>query len=299
MFNKVWGVLRGTAEQRLHNDMGRFRTGEEGGLFVHYSEFDGVLGYNAGYLKPPAEMINFILEQFARWETGLPPELAGIAEIGCHYALSYIDQYDPYFFVAYSDICETPDCSTHIYKIKPLGHFSHEFSREHIAPFEKIESFVHSPEKATSYFNEFMSQRPSLKLFMFSDTSYIEMEIEGSNNEYSAVAYAKDNFPSEFIEAMVSFFPKKEDYFAAVEFATAAGLIWLAGPLGTYFRHTTVEVCNTVQEHGECLVYDYMILSPDAYEKIALPIKTCGCCGFKLFLCRDRAICWCCNYSCV
>jgi hypothetical protein len=292
LLNKAWETIRGTAERRRDTVMGTTRIGDsefftpgtEGGLYVHYSEMDGCLGYHSGYIVAPDKMEMFVLEQFVRWNTGLPPQLAEIAQIGCHYALMHVDHFGPYFFVAYSDIMETSDCATHLYKVKPLNYLSHEFTREHIAPFEKLESFVYAPEQSESYFREFMSQRPSLGLFPFTDVYVIREEIDGGQgDDYCAFNYARENHSTEFVDAVREFFPTKKDYYDAVEFAAASALIWLASPLAASFRGTVLELASVLQESGECIVYDYYILSPDSYEKIPIPAKTCGMCGLHSF----------------
>ena len=230
----------------------------------------GVMGFD----KVPVECMDFCLEQYARFNIPVPQELIPAVTAAASTPFFLVDHVDPYsLFHGGSDVNITMEWSDYAYEVKDeyTGRF-YEASPEY------FETFVYAPHQGEEYFNHLLSH-PGLESIR-------------DHNELSELLFGDDygegcinSLDSEDRMALTSHFTLADGVVdwdrinAFCKLAAWASYAWLIGPLSREYRMSMLDIFYVAITHGECIMLDGCIISPENYRKLPRAPLSCHKCG--------------------
>ena len=249
----------------------------EEGREVQFSDWVNNSGYglmNFNFGDVPDRCVDFCLEQYLRFRVPYSERIHEVIVAGASAAFHFVDYWNPYaMFRGVSDVNMTFDWSTHTYLIHGFDRGS---SLKKEADPQQLETFAAVPGQAEAVFNE-MIMKPGLKALPYSMGGEIAEILEGHNGEecWDSISTEADLALRELCRG------DKRSMFAYFELAAWASFIWLVGPYGRWYRAERHEIMGTAMQHGECILLEGTIISPEYYTKVARPPKSCHRCGIQ------------------
>ena len=225
-----------------------------------------------GFTKLPEECFVFCLEQYARFGIPVPPELYKIVEASASTPFFYADVIDPYALLhGESDVNFTLDWGTYTFEVKD------EYTGRYFeASPENFESFIYDPRQCEENFIRLLSN-PGLQSV---HCSY-ELEQLLFGEEYGDNCLI--SLDAEHREALFEYC--KTDGVVSQEWvegfcklAAWAGYAWLIGPPGSGYRDL-MDIFYVASRHGECILLDGCVISPENYRKLGRSPLSCHKCG--------------------
>lgn len=231
----------------------------------------------------PEEMINFVREQYARFNIPFNADIDEVALIGAWAAYGLLDFTDPYLWLlGTSDVSESPDwrtkCFTFIDHSSPFD--TTYLKRGEPANPEFLETFVFVPNQCENVFNEIMA-KPGLENLPGNAGLGIKAELDGEYTGYEHDCFAElrdtDGCGYETLKAMTK--ENSEQARAYFELAAWAAFAWLVGPLSREWRYNTHDVFHLCLKDGISVIYDGAILGKENFyieDRAPLSCSVCG-----------------------
>lgn len=239
----------------------------------------GLMGlYTADGL--PGDAWDFIYSQFERFGVESFPDKDAFHEvlwIGVDAAIRWVDYYDPYALLSgISDVVYTNDWQQFTYDIQASTIV------EEANP-EFLETFKFVPGASEKCFNYCMSH-PGLDALPMDIGTGIRDIFDGHFNEEvwghlshraeialkeACTIMGEDSAPQVDTKRMKAHF----------ELAAWAFVVWLIGPLSREFKGRCHEAFDICLQHGECILYEGVFLSPRDYTKHLRKPQSCHSCG--------------------
>lgn len=242
----------------------------------------GLLGIGSAYELIPEEVVNFCYEQYKRFGIDLPPK--EVVQIGAHATFMTIDVVDPYcIFFAGLGVDVSSEWCDMSYQI-----LDERSQRAYQADTESIESFVYSPGGVVNNFNHYMAH-PGLDMMDAGDP--IRSVLDGE--WYGEDATMQLGKPSADLLYNMC---RKEDgkidegkVLSYFELSAWAAWCWLFSQAGQEYLFTNHDIMWACKNHGECILYEGILLEPSSYTKINRAPQSCEVCGLDAW-CVDLIV---------
>jgi len=232
---------------------------------------NGIMGLLDYGLGRPLECDKFIISQFERF--GVPlldPLIETVAQIGYDSAAYHVDCYDPYCLLTYplSDVMFSNDWCQNTYEIiDPSGKPPVEANPDLLETYRLI------PGQCEHVFQTLMGT-PGLEAL----PNTIGMCIDEHIDNYLGPDFGElaEEPLFQLRQLCKGDANRMENYF---RLSAWAAFVWIAGPLGRQLRYQYHDIFTSCLDHGEAILYEGTVITPQWYRKIARAPRSCYQCG--------------------
>lgn len=235
---------------------------------------DGLLCIGGDPSRLPEEVMKFCVSQYHRFGIPLPPK--EVIEVGAHATFMTIDCIDPYaIFFSGIGIEVSNDWQESSYEI----HDRHS-NKTYPADPEWLETFKLLPGQCEASYSHYISH-PGIKNLPHTVEEYVESVLDGEWMGEDAIDQIGNQAELQLRELCRNHNGsidggKIKSYF---ELSAWAAWCWLFTNEGQDFLFRNHDIFWTCGEHGECIIYEGVIIDPTCYKKANRPPQSCEMCG--------------------
>lgn len=217
----------------------------------------------------PQECVNFIKEQYTRFNIPLPEDVF-IRAIA--YAIfDHVDKTDPYMLFDYNgtDLVFSDD-----WNHKAIELVDSRSGQVTEANPEYCETFKLVPNNDAKNF-EFLMQNLGIK-HIGGNFCMLEEFLNGDMHGYDPI---KDLMSDSDYEDFLVFCQTQETFDAYRDLAAWAAWAWLISPMARRWRESNCDIFYYAYKHGEVFLYEGMVVEYEYYKMVDRPPQSCIVCS--------------------